>query len=204
MTIVVIADRELKEELCGGKDPASFAVIWAPSVAELPDFTEVIVDLLFQNSIEHKQALINSGANTIIINSVSDTLEKTDPSFIRINGWKTFLKGELIEASGGPGNRKIVEDVFSGFGKKIEWVSDKTGFITPRVISMIINEAFFALDEKVSTREEIDTAMKLGTNYPYGPFEWAEKIGLENIRDLLKKLSQENPRYQPAPGILPA
>ncbi len=46
---------------------------------------------------------------------------------------------------------------------------------------MIVNEAFFAFGEKISTIEEIDMAMKLGTNYPNGPFEWAEKIGIENI-----------------------
>jgi 3-hydroxybutyryl-CoA dehydrogenase len=65
------------------------------------------------------------------------------------------------------------------------------------VVSMIINEAFIALGENVSTREEIDTAMKLGTNYPYGPFEWAELIGVENIISLLNKLSEKDNHYQP-------
>ena len=63
---------------------------------------------------------------------------------------------------------------------------------------MIINEAYFALEEGVSTKEEIDTAMKLGTNYPYGPFEWAKKIGLKNIFQLLDKLHKTNLRYEPA------
>jgi 3-hydroxybutyryl-CoA dehydrogenase len=72
------------------------------------------------------------------------------------------------------------------------------GFITARVIAMIINEAWFALEEGVSTKEEIDTAMKLGTNYPYGPFEWGKEIGLKNIHALLDKLSKLNPRYSPA------
>jgi 3-hydroxybutyryl-CoA dehydrogenase len=62
---------------------------------------------------------------------------------------------------------------------------------------MIINEAFFALSENVTTIEEIDTAMKLGTAYPYGPFEWGNKIGLQNIVTLLKKLSKKQPRYIP-------
>ena len=48
---------------------------------------------------------------------------------------------------------------------------DIPGFISARVVSMIINEAYFALEEEVSSKEEIDTAMKLGTNYPYGPFD---------------------------------
>jgi 3-hydroxybutyryl-CoA dehydrogenase len=74
-------------------------------------------------------------------------------------------------------------------------VPDEIGFITPRVVSMIINEAFIALKEGVSTKGEIDTAMKLGTNYPYGPFEWAEKIGVEKIKSLLDKLSMQEKRY---------
>ena len=56
---------------------------------------------------------------------------------------------------------------------------------------MIINEAFIALREGVSTKEEINTAMKLGTNYPYGPFEWAGKIGIERVNALLDKLDNK-------------
>lgn len=63
---------------------------------------------------------------------------------------------------------------------------------------MIINEAWLSLGEGVSTKEEIDTAMKLGTNYPYGPFEWGNKIELKNVYQLLTALSKTNPRYEPA------
>jgi 3-hydroxybutyryl-CoA dehydrogenase len=62
---------------------------------------------------------------------------------------------------------------------------------------MIINEAYFALADDVSTKEEIDIAMKMGTAYPYGPFEWGNKIGLQNIVTLLQKLSVQQPRYAP-------
>ena len=60
---------------------------------------------------------------------------------------------------------------------------------------MIINEAYHALDEEVSTKEQIDIAMKLGTNYPYGPFEWSEKIGLKNVVQLLQNLATQDERY---------
>ena len=63
---------------------------------------------------------------------------------------------------------------------------------------MIINEAYFALEEEVSTKDEIDIAMKLGTNYPFGPFEWAERIGVENVYELLNHLSISNKRYKPS------
>ena len=73
--------------------------------------------------------------------------------------------------------------------------ADDYGFIAARIIAMIINEAYYALEENVSTKEQIDIAMKLGTNYPYGPFEWSEKIGIEKIYLLLEKLSVQNKRY---------
>jgi 3-hydroxybutyryl-CoA dehydrogenase len=43
--------------------------------------------------------------------------------------------------------------------------------------------------------------MKLGTNYPRGPFEWANLIGAERITGLLMHLSSADPRYAPAPGM---
>ena len=73
--------------------------------------------------------------------------------------------------------------------------------IAARVIAMVVNEAYFALGDGVSTKSSIDTAMKLGTNYPYGPFEWSEKIGLKKIYALLNKLNETDSRYIPAPNL---
>ena len=44
--------------------------------------------------------------------------------------------------------------------------------------------------------------MRLGTNYPYGPFEWSKKIGLKNIATLLTELSLTEKRYHPADLLL--
>jgi len=66
------------------------------------------------------------------------------------------------------------------------------------VVSTIINEAYFSIEDEISSREEIDIAMKLGTNYPYGPFEWSKLIGLKKIYSLLERLSKENSRYIPS------
>src|SRR5215212_3069333 len=53
--------------------------------------------------------------------------------------------------------------------------------ISLRITSCIVNEAFLALSEGVATAEDIDRAMKLGANYPKGPFEWAEELGARSI-----------------------
>lgn len=57
-----------------------------------------------------------------------------------------------------------------------------------RTISCIVNEAFLTLSEGVATAEDIDKAMKLGANYPKGPFEWADEIGVDRILETLDSL----------------
>ena len=94
-----------------------------------------------------------------------------------------------------------VVSVFDQLNKKIIKVADEPGLVAARIISMIINEAFFTVGDQVCSRQEIDTAMKLGTNYPLGPFEWMAEIGLENILELLQKLALTDKRYLPAPQL---
>lgn len=196
MQVVVLTDEGLREELLNGVETVVADIAWAENLSQLEQYknADVVIDLLYDPS--HQALLEKLLPALIIINSVEHSLQETNLSFIRINGWKTFLKPGIIEASvAREGNKEKAQDVFSIFQKKLEWVPDEIGFITPRVVSMIINEAFIALKEGVSTKEEIDTAMKLGTNYPYGPFEWAEKIGIEKVNGLLKKLSVHQERY---------
>lgn len=71
-------------------------------------------------------------------------------------------------------------------------------FTYPRVLSMIINEAYFSLEENLASADDIDTAMKNGVNYPHGPFEWAQKIGHQNIYSVLSELFRvtTDPRYK--------
>jgi len=68
---------------------------------------------------------------------------------------------------------------------------------------MIINEAVQVYDEKIASREDIDTAMKLGTNYPFGPLEWVDKIGIELIYNILLSLQRDfgDDRYRPHPRL---
>lgn len=131
----------------------------------------------------------------LFINSVLHTVD--NKKMIRINGWNGFLENNNWEVAG---NIKAqAKEVLLHLNKTIIQTADEPGFISARIIAMIINEAYYAKGESVSTEAAIDTAMKLGTNYPYGPFEWAQKIGVNNIHQLLAKLSLQDNRYQPAP-----
>jgi 3-hydroxybutyryl-CoA dehydrogenase len=113
-----------------------------------------------------------------------------------------MLKGPGVECVGDPSIRQRAEEILERVNKRAEWLPDKPGMVAPRVVSMIINEAWFALEEQVSSREDIDTAMLLGTNYPYGPFTWGDKIGLKKIVTLLQTLEKEDPRYSVASLLL--
>jgi 3-hydroxybutyryl-CoA dehydrogenase len=64
------------------------------------------------------------------------------------------------------------------------------GFIFPRTIVQIINEAYFALEEGVANKEDIDRAMKFGVNYPKGPFEWSSGREIF-VKTLLNELLQK-------------
>ncbi|HWR32794.1 MAG TPA: 3-hydroxyacyl-CoA dehydrogenase family protein [Chitinophagaceae bacterium] len=198
MKITVIADDALKEELLTKGLDDSVYVQWLNEPLAVNGIN-CCIDLLFINSEQRIEALKESSAGIIIINAVSSCLGGLPENFVRINGWPTFLKRKLVEASGRNDEMKhTCEKIFSAFGKKTEWTPDIPGFISARVVSQIINEAYFALEEKVSSKQEIDTAMKLGTNYPYGPFEWSQKIGLKNVYELLLALSKENSMYEPS------
>ena len=94
------------------------------------------------------------------------------------------------------GGEKTAKKVFDELGWDYQLVPDITGMISARIAGAIINEAYHTLQAKVSTRSEIDIAMKLGTHYPYGPFEWSKKIGLKKVYEMLLQLSKENSRYE--------
>jgi 3-hydroxybutyryl-CoA dehydrogenase len=79
--------------------------------------------------------------------------------------------------------------------------SDYPGFVSNRVLMPMINEAVFCLMEGVSTREGIDTVMKLGMNHPMGPLALADLIGLDVCLDILEVLHEGlgDDKYRPCP-----
>ena len=198
MKIVVITDEALKKELLAQDIAAVAEIEWLDALPQRCN-ADCYIDLLFYPATERVAALQQLQPALIIVNSVITSSKDLPVNFVRINGWPTFLKRNITEASCSNNSLKEkAEEALVAFNKKIEWAADIPGFITARVIGMIINEAYFTLDEKVSTKDEIDTAMKLGTNYPYGPFEWAQLTGLKNVYDLLHRLAETNSRYTPS------
>lgn len=201
MTIAIISNDVLKQEWLATGQPGEAVIKWIaePSQATKAD---AVIDLLFTPASQRIDQLNALGNTLVLVNAVTIVPGEIPRHFVRFNGWPGFLKRSIAEAaSGDPSLKEKAENIFSLFNRKTSWVPDQPGFISARVISMIINEAFYALEEAVSTREEMDIAMKLGTNYPYGPFEWGALIGYKNIYELLDLLHRSEERYKPA-GLL--
>jgi 3-hydroxybutyryl-CoA dehydrogenase len=106
-------------------------------------------------------------------------------------------------ASTSEASATAAEAHFHSLGKRIEWVGDAPGLVLGRIVCQLVNEAHFALDTGVAGAEDIDTATKLGLNYPRGPFEWCEAIGPARVLTTLDALHAElgEERYRPAPAL---
>ena len=94
---------------------------------------------------------------------------------------------------------QIVKNLALKMGKTPITATDSPCFVTSRLIQTLINEAIFCLHEGVSTKEEIDTALKLGMNHPMGPLELADFIGLDVVLSMQEALYKgfKEPKYRP-------
>ncbi len=98
-------------------------------------------------------------------------------------------------------------------GRHLGWLSalgftpramvDMPGLIVARTIAMLVNEAHDAVQQGVCSEEGADAAMKLGVNYPAGPFEWAALWGTRPIVDVLDRLDAyyRGERYRVSPYL---
>lgn len=145
---------------------------------------------------------------TVFLNSATTTLaglmsnRQIRATAFGFCGLPTFLNREILEVVVlSEASEAQLKEVCKQLNTKYEIVADKVGMVTPRIIAMIINEAYFAIEGDVASRKDIDLAMKLGTNYPLGPFEWCERIGIRNVLELLKALYADSmdDRYKICP-----
>ena len=194
MTIAVLANNDSWNELVS----ANPEINWIRCENEDALLHNKDADAYFNLMHNAPEMSYSTFTKPVFINSVNTTLKVkgSGDNVYRINGWNGFINRDTWEIARTPD--ETASAVLTMINKKAVPVSDEPGFIAARIISMIINEAYFAKAENVSSEKEIDVAMKLGTNYPFGPFEWARLIGIKNIYELLTSLSKNDPRYIPS------
>ncbi|MBL8950986.1 MAG: 3-hydroxybutyryl-CoA dehydrogenase [Myxococcaceae bacterium] len=95
----------------------------------------------------------------------------------------------------------LTKQLAEQMGKTTVVSKDMPGFIVNRILIPMLNEACFALQEGLGTAEDIDTAMKLGTNQPMGPLQLADFIGLDTVLYIAEVLHKGlgDDKYRPSP-----
>lgn len=91
-------------------------------------------------------------------------------------------------SSCGDSRRAVVRNLFGTLGRKAIEVEDVPGLVVGRTVAMLVNEAADTVLQGVCDEPSVDTAMRLGTNYPAGPFEWLAVLGASTVCQLLDHL----------------
>ncbi len=96
---------------------------------------------------------------------------------------------------------KTMRAVAEQMGKTFIEAKDMPGFAVNRILMPMINEAVTALHEGVASVEDLDNAMKLGTNQPMGPLTLADFIGLDTCLAIMNVLHNGlgDSKYRPCP-----
>lgn len=99
-----------------------------------------------------------------------------------------------------PETVRIIQEAAAKMGKETVEVNEFPGFVTSRISALVGNEALHMLQEGVASASDIDKAIRLGLNYPMGPLELGDLVGLDarlnNLRYLHETLGE---KYRPAP-----
>jgi 3-hydroxybutyryl-CoA dehydrogenase len=145
--------------------------------------------------------IVLSSTLTCTATELASTLSITAQviGFNGMPGWTSLGRIELapsLRSSERSINR--ARRVFERLGMETELVEDRVGLVTPRVLAMLINEAAFAVMERVALPGDVDRAVTLGVNYPHGLLEWADMLGLDCVLSILDALYEEyrEPRYR--------
>ncbi|MEX2589508.1 MAG: 3-hydroxyacyl-CoA dehydrogenase family protein [Chitinophagales bacterium] len=169
-------------------------------------------DCIFDLNIDNQPELVRHYSNLentlLIVSAVKHSLAEYQNTtelkadLAGLNTLNGFIDRPLKEMSFlNAESKKAFEKLNKTLGWEFQEIEDRVGMVTPRVILMIINEACYTLQEGTAEIQDIDQAMKLGTNYPKGPFEWADEIGINDVYTTLKAIFEDtgDARYKICP-----
>ena len=174
------------------------------------DSYDVIFDLDFDDSPEQIQHYAELERKLVVVGTVKVQLEelyaelgsRPTCTIVGMNTLPSFINRPLVECCATHEmDKAIAEEKFKEMGLETRFVMSRVGLVTPRIVCMIINEAYFTVQEGTASRADIDLGMKLGTAYPKGPFEWSEEIGLDHVYETLEAIYQDtkDERYKICP-----
>ncbi len=160
----------------------------------------------YLDTIANPDAIFVSNTSTLSLTNISESISR--PSKVIgmhfLNPVPKIPMVELVKSLHTSNETVLkVKEFASRIGKTPVEVYEYPGFITTRAIVPLINEAMHILLEGVATAKDIDTALKLGYNFQYGPLEMADSMGLDEVLTWMETLWKTlgEPRYRPNPMI---
>jgi 3-hydroxybutyryl-CoA dehydrogenase len=156
-------------------------------------FENILINFGFGTKEEKKQILIENSHKDVFMDLSCFDPQEFYSIFPQLKGTFAALfcdDDKKIEVHTKEKNEAFMLKLIELGFKPFETTIISCGFIFPRTIVQIINEAHYALEEKVASRKDIDRAMKFGVNYPKGPFEWSrgrETYILTLLNELFEK-----------------
>lgn len=210
-------DREIKRwAMTNSEKKAIFSrITWDIDITKIQDCDLVIeavdedFDLkvrIFKEMDKHakKDAIFVSNTSTLSLTKISETTSRPD-KVIGMHFLNPVPKVPLVEIvkclHTSNETVKKVKDFANRIGKTPVEVYEYPGFVTTRAIVPLLNEAMYILLEGVATAKDIDTAMRLGYNFQYGPLEMADMMGLDEVLAWMETLWKTlgEPRYRACP-----
>lgn len=171
-----------------------------------PDFfvgeteADVLIDTTFDDDptetglaeqLPYKLILL-SAAKTSLAEAAHTFPVLSDKHIAGVNMLPTFFERTVLEFTTlFPETEGMVNQFADVLNKEPKYVQDRVGMVSPRVICMIINEACYTVQEGTASYADIDQGMRLGTNYPKGPFEWANEMGIHHVYELLEAVQED-------------
>jgi 3-hydroxybutyryl-CoA dehydrogenase len=155
-------------------------------------------------AVIREDAIIASNTSSISITRLAANTGRAG-QFIGMHFMNPVPVMKLVEVIKGLETRdetfQKVKVVAEAMGKTVVVAQDYPGFIVNRILIPMLNEAVFALYEGVASAEDIDAAMKLGTNQPMGPLALADFIGLDTVLAIAEVLHEGlgDSKYRPCP-----
>jgi len=151
-----------------------------------------------------KETILATNTSSLSITEMAQVVDHPD-KFIGIHFFNPVPVMKLVEVIKGLQTSKQTEDKIMQFIESIKKspvkVEEAPGFVVNRLLIPMINEAIGIYADGVASKEDIDTAMKLGANHPMGPLALADLIGLDVCLAIMEILHQEfgEDKYRPHP-----
>lgn len=163
--------------------------------------TKILKEL---DKIAKQEAIFVSNTSTLSLTKIAESTKRGD-RIIGMHFLNPVPKVPLVELVKGfeTSNKtvKVVKEFASKIGKTAIEVFEYPGFVTTRTIVPLLNEAMHIYLEGLASAKDIDTAMKLGYSFQYGPLEMADMMGLDEVLAWMDTLwnTLGEPRYRPCP-----